>query len=282
MSAPAPVRPVQVYEPHRAGLPPLGNYIREFWRRREFAAELSRSSMKAAHSTTFFGRMWLVINPLLLAGVYYMLVFILSGGRHRGADYFSHLVAGLFAFYFIAGCMTGGVGSVVGGGRLILNTAFPRLLMPFTAAWTAFLRFYPTMLVFAVIYALSGLRPTWATLLAIPALFLIFMFAMGLSALVAAMQVYFRDTQSFLPYINRMWLYISPVIYYAEEIPHRLQPFMPLNPLYPIFGVWGDTLVRGELPPTWMWVAATFWSVGAFLLGSLFFISRERDFAVRL
>lgn len=275
------VRPVQVFEPHRAGLPPLRTYIVEFWRRREFAAELSRSTMQAAHSTTFFGRLWLVINPLLLAGVYFLLVFILSGAN-RGADYFTHLVGSLFAFYFVQGSMAGGVKSVVGGGRLILNTAFPRLLMPFTATWTSFLRFYPTMIVFAVIFFLAGLRPNWVTLLAIPALLLLVIFALGLSALMAALQVYFRDTSSFLPYFTRMWLYISPIIYFAEDVPSQLAPFMPANPLYSLLGVWGDVLVRGELPPAWMWIAASAWAIVTFVGGSLFFMSRERDFAVRL
>ena len=274
-------RPVQVFEPHRAGLPPLRNYVVEFWRRREFAAELARSTMQAAHSTTFFGRLWLVINPLLLAGVYFLLVFILSGAT-RGADYFTHLVGSLFAFYFVQGSMAGGVKSVVGGGRLILNTAFPRLLMPFTATWTSFLRFYPTMIVFAVIFLVTGLRPTWVTLLAIPTFFLIFLFAMGLSALVAALQVYFRDTSSFMPYFTRMWLYISPIIYFPEDVPERLAAFMPLNPLYSLLGIWGDVLVRGQLPPTWMWAVASAWALVAFVGGSLFFMSREREFAVRL
>ena len=34
------------YGPHRAGLPPLVPYFRELWRRRAFAAEMSRASMR--------------------------------------------------------------------------------------------------------------------------------------------------------------------------------------------------------------------------------------------
>ena len=72
-----------VYEPHRAGLPPLVPYFRELWRRRTFAFELSRTSMHAANTDTVFGQAWLVINPLLLSGVYYILVDIIGGGRAR-------------------------------------------------------------------------------------------------------------------------------------------------------------------------------------------------------
>ena len=69
-----------VYEPHLVGLPPMGPYIREAWRRRNFATELARTKLRAQHYNTFFGQLWLILNPLLLAGVYYILVDILRAG----------------------------------------------------------------------------------------------------------------------------------------------------------------------------------------------------------
>ena len=72
-------------------MPPLIPYFRELWRRREFAFELSRTDLRAQHFNTVFGQLWLVLNPLLLACVYFVLVDILPGhsttslvGRARG------------------------------------------------------------------------------------------------------------------------------------------------------------------------------------------------------
>ncbi len=70
-----------VYEPHKAGLPPLKEYFKELWRRREFAIEMSRATLRAQNSDTVFGVLWNVLNPLLLAAVYYVLVVVLSGGQ---------------------------------------------------------------------------------------------------------------------------------------------------------------------------------------------------------
>src|ERR671935_1582291 len=89
-----------VYEPHRVGLPPLRPYVRELWRRREFAFELSRTRLRAQHFDTTFGQLWLILNPLLLAGVYFVLVDIIGRGS-RGLTFFAHLMAGLFAYYFV-------------------------------------------------------------------------------------------------------------------------------------------------------------------------------------
>lgn len=279
-----------VYQPHRAGIPNLQIYTRELLKRRQFAAELSRSSMRAAHTTTFFGQLWLVLNPLLLALVYYVLVDLLAGKRGSagaGADYFAHLCAGLFAFYFIAGCMSAGGSSVIGGGKLIMNTAFPRLLLPLSAVRTGFFRFLPTMIVYAVLHLLAGLPINAKLLLAVPILGLITVFSMGLSCLFGLLFVYFRDVSSFLPYFNRIWLYLSPVILTVPQIQHKFADHNAawaafINPLYSLLGMWSDLLSKNEAPSLTFWLVGTGWATGMFVVGALLFISREREFAVRI
>lgn len=271
----------QVYEPHRVGLPPLRPYLTELWRRRHFAAELSKSSMRAANTRTFFGQIWLVLNPLLLACVYYLFVNLLSH-RQGGMTYLSHLVAGIFAYYLVSGCISTGANSVVSSGALISNMAFPRLLMPLSAIRTAFFRFLPTVPVYLILHLVAGGPWSWKMLLASFFLGTMIVFATGLAAVFATLQVYFRDTSSFLPYFLRIWLYLSPVIWFAEDVPHRLAPFMQFNPLYSMLGGWTDLLVRSEVPAGSVWLTAIVWATASFVLGSLFFISREREFAVRL
>ena len=274
------------YEPHKAGLPPIGPYLRELWARREFAIQTSKAGMRAANTRTFFGTAWLVINPLLLAFVYYLLIIVLSGQAGRGFDAtrFAHLTGGLFVYYFFQGAVMSGANSVIGAGRVILNTAMPRLLLPVAAVRTAFFRFLPTLPVYLVFHVVAGNPWTWATVVVAP-LFLLFltMFAMGLAALFAALQVYFRDTASFLPYVTRIWLYSSPVLWTIDQLGHEgLRRIAALNPLYSIIGGYGEALQAGMVPSWDIWALALGWSLAALLFGCSFFVSRERDFAVRI
>ena len=272
-----------VYERHKAGLPPMKQYFRELWRRREFATEMSRANIRASNSDTVFGVLWNVLNPMLLAAVYYLLVFILRGGsKSLPSDYFAHLLGGLFAFYFIAGCMQGGASSVTAAGKIIMNTAFPRMLLVFSAVFIAFRKFLPTMIIYVAVALITRVGVPWTAILAIPMFCLIILFGTGMGMLLATSQVYFRDTQSFLPYFTRIWLYLSPVLWYPEDVPKALKPFEVLNPLFSLLGGWGDLLVRGELIPWTMWVMAFAWAFGMLFVGSFVFMSRERDFAVRL
>ncbi len=270
-----------VYEPHRVGLPPLGKYLDELWRRREFALELSRTTLRAQHFKTALGQIWLVINPLMLAVVYFILVSILRGGT-RGAAFFAHLIACLFAFQLVQHSVTKGARSVVKGGRLILNTAFPRTLLPLSSVLTAFIQFLPTFAVYGVVHVIAGLPVGPHLLWAIPIIALLVVFAAGVATFVSAAQVYFRDISSFLPYMMRIWLYGSPVLYYVEEVPERFEPIIYANPLTPLLGSWSDVLNQGQAPSPEMMVAAAAWAFAALVVGMLFFMSREREFAVRL
>jgi teichoic acid transport system permease protein len=270
-----------VYEPHAAGLPPLRSYVRELWRRREFAFELSRTRLRAQHFDTTFGQLWLILNPLLLAGVYFVLVDIIVP-ESRGVKFFAHLMAGLFAYYFVANAMREGVKSVVKGGRLILNTAFPRALLPLSSVITAFMRFVPTVVVYAPVHAIAGLPFDVELLWVFPIVAMLVVMAFGLAMLVAALQVYFRDLSSFLPYFLRIWLYASPVLYYASEVPDRYQWLLDVNPLAPLLTAWSDVLDAGHTPAAGDLLLGGAWAVALFLAGALFFTSREREFAVRL
>ncbi|QOR69767.1 ABC transporter permease [Ruania alkalisoli] len=277
----SPSDELHVYEPHRAGLPPLRSYIKALWGRREFAAEFSRAAIRAANTQTVFGQLWLVLNPTLLALVYFILVSVLrqDGG---GLETLAHITCGLFLFYFVSGSISQGAQSVTGGGKLIMNMNFTRLLLPFAAVRTAFFRFLPTVPVYFIVHTLAGGVWSPQMLLATVFLFVTVVFGIGLAAIFATTQVYFRDTSAFLPYMVRIWLYLSPVLWFAEDAPARFADFMVLNPLYSMIGGWTDLLLRGIIPEPRIWIAAGAWAVVTFVGGCLLFMSREREFTVRL
>jgi teichoic acid transport system permease protein len=270
-----------VYEPHKVGLPPLVPYVQELWRRREFAVELSRTNLRAQHFDTAFGQLWLILNPVLLGFVYFLLVDILH--HHKNANqFFAHLLSGLFLYYFIQQSLTQSVKSVVSGGKLILNSAFPRALLPLASVRTAFFRFLPTMFIYVPVHFITGRPVTWQLLWAIPIVVILILLASGLSMILAAGQVYFRDLDNFLPYVLRIWLYTTPILYYANEVPPRYQWVLDANPIGKLFAAWSDVINQGIAPGVGGILVGAAWGIGVFVVGSLFFLSRERDFAVRI
>jgi ABC-type polysaccharide/polyol phosphate export permease len=272
--------PLQVYEPFRAGLPPLRKYWRSLWSRRTFIAEYSRSELREQHFDSIFGQLWLILNPLLLSGVYFLLIVIIGGSG--GAIRYGHLTASLFLFYLISNSLSGGVKSVTAGQRLILNTAFPRMMLPISATVIAFFKFIPTLFVFFIMRTVLGLPFGWEMLWAIPIILIALVFALGVAILISTINVYFRDIASFLPYLIRTLLYLSPILYEASALKPELRILEHINPLFALLDSWSTAIVHAQTPELSSMLAASGWAFGVLLVGTYFFLSREREFAVRL
>ena len=272
--------PLQVYEPFKAGLPPLTRYWKSLWSRRTFISEYSRSELREQHFDSVFGQLWLVLNPLLLSAVYFLLIVIIGGSSD--SIRYAHLTATLFLFYLVANSLTGGVKSITAGQRLILNTAFPRIMLPISAVVIAIFKFLPTLVVFLFIRTLVGLPFSWQMLWAFPVLLIAMLLALGLAITISCINVYFRDISSFLPYLTRTLLYLSPILYEASALKPELLAIEVVNPLFPLLDSWSRALVHGQAPQASSILAALAWAVGILIIGTYFFLSREREFAVRL
>jgi teichoic acid transport system permease protein len=270
-----------VYLPHKVGLPPMRHYLDLVWKRREFALELSRTTMRAKHFDTAFGQLWLLLNPLLLGCVYFLLIDLIR--QHpRPISFFAHLLGGLFLYQVLQTGATEGSTAVVRGGGLILNTAFPRTLLPLASMATSFKRFLPTMLVWLVIHFAAGGHLSIYMLWGIPIVIMVTVFATGVAMFCAAAQVYFRDLSSFLPYVLRIWMYISPILYQWQEVPAHIRHWLLLNPMSSMLASWSTVLNQGRPPDPNLMLIGTAWAIFGLVFGALFFISRERDFAVRI
>jgi teichoic acid transport system permease protein len=272
--------PVAVYEPFRAGLPPLGAYLRSLWARRSFIAEFSRSELREQNYGSVFGQLWLVLNPLLLSGVYFLLIYII-GGQSDSTRY-GHLTASLFLFYLVSNSLTGGVKSITAGQRLILNTAFPRIMLPISAMVIALFKFVPTLAVFFVMRTVLGLNYSWQMFWAIPVILIALLMGLGMAILISCINVYFRDIASFLPYMTRSLLYLSPILYQASDLSDQLRSFEIANPIFYLLDAWSQVMVYAQAPDLFSLLHSMVWALAIFILGTYFFLSRERDFAVRL
>ena len=89
----------------------------------------------------------------------------------------------------------------------------------------------------------------------------------GLAAFFAALQVYFGDTSSFLPFFVRIWMYPCPILWAPEHVIGRFSgPIMSLiqpNPMYSMLGSYTELLQNDAFPPTYMWILSAVWLVAA-------------------
>lgn len=283
MAVTQPYRAPTVYESTATGMPSLRPYLSDLWGRRRFIWHLARTDLKGEHYDSAIGQLWVILDPLLMAAVYFLLRTVVrpAGSGAERAAIIAHLVWAVFFFTFVSNALTAGARSLLSGRNLILNASFPRAVLPLVAIVKSVFDFVPTLFVYFAFHAVLG-QPFGFSLLLLPVIIVILtVMNLGLALLFAPLMVFFRDTSGFLPYITRIWLYITPALYFISEIPPKLLAFLRWNPLFPSFAAL-EQIFDGHLPSSGYLLGALAWAVGFFLLGAIVFLARERDFAVRL
>jgi len=236
---------------------------------------MALGNLRSRNASTTLGLFWWVLNPLLLAGVYYLVFGIILGVSRD----LSYLLTGMFVFYYTSTALTGGANSIISNSRLLVNLSFPRLILPIVAiieAGIGFLASIPAL--YLVIGPRSGIWPGLEILWLLPLVFVIqSVFNLGLAALTARIAVPFRDINNLLPYLSRIWLYLSPIIIPASFIDGLSSPWSTiynLNPLVPIIGLY-QTALLGYPFQRWMLVAAVAWAIGLTTIAIAVFVKYE-------
>jgi teichoic acid transport system permease protein len=263
--------------------PSLGEYIGEVWRRREFAYTVAFGELRAQNQNTLLGNVWHLLNPLLLAAVYYLIFGVIMGGRGGIENYTAFLIIGLITFQLTQKVVTGGARAVVANISLMQSINFPRALLPLAGALQETLAQVPALLAMLGLSLLTGIRPSIWWLLLIPVLALQALFSLGLALMAARATFHFRDVQQFLPYAMRIWFYTSGIFFSAEFVRDRAgetaATIFELNPAYAFIQLSRDAVMHGTTRLD-LWVIAGVSTVIAFVVGVLYFRASESEYSV--
>ena len=257
-------------------------YLQDLWRRREFIWFLAMGNFKARNASTALGLFWWVLNPLLLSLVYWFVFgFIFTGGRD-----IIYLMSGMFVFHFTSQALTGGANAILQNSKLLTNLKFPRLILPLANLLEALVGFVVSLGVLLVAQlALDFYLPTTSLILLFAVVPLQFLFNLGLSSIAARLAVPFRDINNFIPYLNRIWLYLSPIIWPLSLLERpgaeELAKFAPLNPLFPLISVYRAALIGEPFDPVMLGQFAI-WAVAVGLIGTGLFVRYEGKIARHL
>ena len=277
---------VRVYDAEFS-LPDMKIYVSETKTHLRFALEKAKLDLKAANKNTWLGQLWNVMNPLLLSLVYWLLLVVIVGNGGSifaldGVQRLTQIVGGLFLYRLVSTGLMSGAKSIISGGAFVLNTRLPRLILPLAAVISSFLSFLPSMLLYVLFHIVSRNPIVPELLWTIPVTAILLLLTTGLAMLTATGNVYFRDIASFLPYVTRIWLYLTPILYLYSEMPSSVEWMIYANPLGAIFVTWQQVIFEGVTPGITYLLTGLAWSVGLFLIGFFMFLRKERDFAIRI
>lgn len=276
---------VYVFEPNTKALPPLREYLQSLWDRRRFMVALAKAETRGSRSSTVLGELWAVIDPLFQVALYWFLLSIIRRGSGGADDDLSErlvlMVGGIFLFTLSSTTISGGGRSILSAKNLMLNSTFPRALLPLSAAYRAVTEFVPTIFIYLFFHFAFG-QSFGMGVFVLPLLFVIQMvMGIGIGLMFATFTVYLRDTTNILGYIMRVLFFATPVIYPASAIPDGLKVFLQLNPLLALFTAYQDIILGGTPNPVDVVISAA-WATLFIVIGYRLFVSNEQSFALRL
>ncbi len=258
---------------------PLATYLRELWRRRDYILAVPLNELRVQNAHTLLGNVWLVLNPTLQVGVYYV-VFGLIVRADRGVeDYLAFLTIGVFVFAFCQRIVIAGARSIASSLGLIRTMRFPRAVLPLTAVVGQVIGFAAPLGVMVLVVGAHGHLPD-ASWLALPLVFAgTVATSAGLALLAARLNHDYRDVENTLPFVFRLAFYLSGVLYSVERLvtDEAVRGLFVLNPFYVWISLFRWALM--DVPvATQIVVAAPLWAMLSLVIGFEVFRAGERSY----
>jgi lipopolysaccharide transport system permease protein len=252
--------------------------LRELWRFRELVYFLALRDVKVRYKQTALGVAWVLLQPLLAMGIF-SVVFGSRGLTTNGVPYSLFVVSGLVPWFYFANATSGASGSIVGNTQLISKVYFPRLAIPLAAVLANLVDLSIGLLLELVLLLMFGVAFGW-NLLAVPILVgLSVLTALAVSVWLSALDVQYRDVRYAVPFFIQVWLFATPVIYSAADVPERWRFMLMLNPMTGIIeGFRWALLGMGEAPLGALALSMMI-VIGLLSAGLLYFRRMERTFA---
>ncbi|MCO5165230.1 MAG: ABC transporter permease [Planctomycetes bacterium] len=227
---------------------------REWIGRRALIAALVRRAVIARYRGTSVGFLWTFLHPAVLFAAY-ALVF----GVYVRVDverYPAFLIAGLLPWTWFAQSVAIGTTSILGDAPFVRQGAFPPSLSPLVASLAGLVNFALGLPVLLVALALLGVPPgRWLLLAPVVALLQLGL-VLGLSLMLAALCVRYRDVIQLVQSVLPVLFLLTPVAYPAELVPARWRWVVDLNPIAHLVQAWQDVLLGRPPEPRHLAVCA--------------------------
>lgn len=243
---------------------------------------LVKRDLRGRYKGSFLGFLWNIVNPLFQI-VIYVIVFS-QIMKNDTPNYVVYLICGMMPWLFFQDSIRQGAGCIVAQADLTKKIYFPREVLPLTAVISRFINLLITYVLVLLYITTLGPNINFSTFLYfIPALLFIFLFALGLTLLFSAINVYFRDIEHILGIILMAWMWITPIIYESEIMQGTpVEHIILWNPLTYFLKMFQQIFYYQIIPDIQTLVVCISVSIITLLIGETVFYNLSKDFAEEL
>ena len=236
---------------------------------------LTQRDLRVRYSTSMLGYFWSILDPLVMAGIYWF-VFTQVFQRTVGNEpYIVFLLSALLPWMWFNGTVSDCTRAFLREAKLIRSTRIPRTIWVNRLVLSKGIEFVasiPVLLLFAVA---AGAEVSAGAVLFPLAILMQTILTAGIGLIVAPLVVFFRDLERAVKLILRFLFYASPIIYGTADLPTELQFWAGFNPLSGLFSLYRAAFFPEQLDWTLVLISAVM-SVLFLVVGLVVFTRTER------
>ncbi|WP_424935290.1 MULTISPECIES: ABC transporter permease [Bacteria] len=235
----------------------------DVFRRRYLLSLIVKKEVGIRYRGSVLGWLWSYVKPLIQFLVFFFALGVFLD-LNKSIEYYPiYLLSGITVVTFFNESFANGTRSLVDNAALIKKIYFPRQMFPVASMLVATINTVPQIIVVLAIALFFGWAPGVLNIAALLlGLVIIALLATGLGMLFGAINVTFRDAQSFVEIIVMISVWASPVMYQwqmvAGKVPDWMFSIYTLNPITIAvelfhYGIWFplDPLGAATIPGLW-------------------------------
>jgi len=239
---------------------------------------LTVRDLKVRYSTSALGYLWSILDPLVMAGIYWFVFTQVfgRGGRIGEEPYIVFLLCALLPWMWFNGAVSDATRAYLREAKLIRSTKIPRTIWVARLVLSKGIEFVASIPVLAVFAIATGTVLHWQAIYFVLGILMQAVLTLGVGLIVAPLVVFFRDLERATKLALRFLFYASPIIYGITDLkPLGLDVIAAFNPLAGIFSLYRAAFFPAQLEWFAVGIGAAM-SVAILAVGMLVFKRTER------
>jgi lipopolysaccharide transport system permease protein/teichoic acid transport system permease protein len=209
---------------------------------------LALRNIQDRYTGTLGGALWAILNPLLQLLVFWFVFGVgLRMQSDAGQPFVLFLFCGLIPWMTFNEILTSSASCITSRAYLVKKIAFPMEVLPSTHLIAALFTHCIMLVILGVMLIAYEALPGMGLLLLPYYLFALCALAAGLSMLLAAAAVFFRDVLQGLGVVLNIWFWVTPIVWPPTMAARSLQPLLDYNPAYYVVAGFRDSLLSQSL-----------------------------------
>jgi lipopolysaccharide transport system permease protein len=238
--------------------------------------ELVKRDFQGRYAGSVLGFVWSLVQPLwmltLFTFVFSTVMKVTPVGARTG-HFAIFLFGGLLPWTAMHEGVLRSATAITENAALVKKLRFPAEILVLAVVLAALLHEAIAAVIFVGALLVVG-EFSWGGLpLLLVAVPLQIGLTLGLGLVVAALHVFFRDTAQILGMVFNVWFYLTPIVYPLALVPSRYRPWLELNPLTALVGLYRQAFLGGS--PAVVPGAVTLALVAAVLTSAGFWLFRR-------